>query len=210
MCWHQSGYGLDRADAARVCKRHGGATEVVECELVDSGTGDQVVVFGHEPHEVGAGGVAKCRDKQRAAAIALCHVDGHTETDLVVALNTRFAVGPLEIGRVHGWDMIGDGSDKGPCDQVSEAGFADAAAFHVAVDDPAVGLEHFGWNVTKAGCGRNAEAGFHVLDNAGRSSAERLAWNFSDLSWCCGSRSGDGRCCCRCCNGSCQRWCPMS
>ena len=63
--------------------------------------------------------------------------------------------------------MIGDRSDRGPCDQMGEAGFADTAAFHVAIDDPTVRFEHFRRNVSKAGRRWNTEACFHVLDDAG-------------------------------------------
>ena len=216
---HEAGHGLDGANAAGVRERHGGATEVVHRELVDAGTSDQRVVGIDEATEVERVDVAQRWHEQGAASVGLVDVDGHAEPDVVVAHDAGLAIGTFGEGRVHRGHVIGDGSYGGPGDQVGEAGLAEPVATQVAVDDATVRLEHLGGYVTEAGRRRYAEAGFHVVDDRGRSATERVArfWlRFGRRCFGCWSWSGwCGSCSCSCrgsgsrcrCNGSWRRSC---
>ena len=167
LAGHEAGHRLHGADGAGVGERHGDAGEVVRGQLVGAHLADEVLVGGVEPVEVEGVGLLDAGHEQRAAAVALLDVDGEAEAEVVVAHDVGLAVGPFDVGRVHGGDGGGDGLHHGVADDVGEADLAAPGAAEVAVDDLAVDLEQLGRDLAERGGRRDREAGLHVERRCG-------------------------------------------
>ena len=172
---HEPRHRLDRADGARVGEGDGGTGEVVGRELVRADLADEGLVGRPEAAEVERVGLAHDGHHQRARAVGLLDVDREAEVHARVAHDARLAVVALEVGGVHRRHGVGDRTHDGVADEVGEADLAATRATEVAVDDLAVDLEELGGDVAEARGRGDAEAGLHVLHDAGRGATQRLA-----------------------------------
>ena len=89
LAGHEPGHGLHGADRAGVGEADRGAGEVVGAELVGTDLADELLVGAPEAAEVEGVGVLDDGHQQRAAAVALLHVDGDAEADVLVADDPR-------------------------------------------------------------------------------------------------------------------------
>ncbi len=90
----------------------------------------------------------------------------------VMAHDARRAVDDAE-ARVHRRHLLQRAHDR-ETDEVREADLAAAIARELVVQDLAVDLEQLGGQRAHRRCGRDAEARFHVLDDARRRAPQRL------------------------------------
>ena len=81
LAGHEPGHRGDRAEAARIGERHGGAGEIVRHELVGARLLDQRLVGGVEGGEVEGVGALDHRHHQAAAAVLPLHVYREAQAD---------------------------------------------------------------------------------------------------------------------------------
>ncbi len=89
---HEAGHRVDRADAARVGQRDGGAPEVFDGQLVVTCLADHLLVRGPEVDEVHLVGALDRGHHQRPAAIVLLQVDGEPEVHVGGVDEGRLAI----------------------------------------------------------------------------------------------------------------------
>ena len=167
---HQPGYRLHGAQGPGIGQGHGGAGEVVGCDLVGVDLAHQLLVGPDEGAEIQGVGILDARHEERPGARGLLHVDGQTQAHVAVADHPGRAlpVGVVHEGGVHGRE--GDQPlDHGVADQVGEADLPAGGPEQLVVHDDPVDLEQLGRRHPHAGRRGHPEGRLHVgHDPAGR------------------------------------------
>ncbi len=155
LAGHEARNGVDRADGAGVGQRDRGAGEVVDAQLAGASLADDVFVGDPELPEVHLLRALDGGHEELAVTVALLHVDGQAEADVLGLDQGRLAV-DLRVGVVHlrhGAQRL----DDREADQMGEGDLAATAPLQVIVDHDAVVDEQLGRDGPHAGRRRNRQ-----------------------------------------------------
>ena len=166
---HEPGHRLHRAQGARVGQGHRHAAEVVGRHLLGVDLAHQILVGHHEGPEIETLGMADDGDEQRPRAVALAHVDGQAETDVLVPNHPGGAllVDLVDEGGVEGGHGL-QGLHHGVADEMGEADLGARRPGQVLVQYGPVDLEQLGRHRPDAGGRRNGQRRLHVDHDPGR------------------------------------------
>ena len=170
LAGHQPRHRVLGADRARVGQADRGAGEVLDRELAAAGLADHVLIRHPELAEVHGLGGLDAGHEQLPGAVALAHVDGQAEVDVLGLDQNRLAV--LLGERVVHLRGPGQRPHHRVADEVGERHLAAASPAEVVVDHYPVVDQQLGRDGAHAGRGRHGEAGGHVRRGAGRGSAQ--------------------------------------